>query len=351
MSSSPASPDTGAGSGVQAVPGTGSLNSVACSSASSCVAVGSVAGQGVVVPIDDGVPGAPQTVNGADNLTSVWCTSAESCLAVGTGPFKNPPEPTAEVGVVTEIENGVAGGAAPEMIGNGLPGAPDNVSPSGVSCTDAAHCMAVGNATYEDGFVVNIIRGEAAQMLRSISPLAMSGVECMENDWCAVAGKTMSSDDRRSQGLVDFVQIGGSKGRVGFGGSLAFGNGSNLNSVACHDDSREFCVMAGVGGRNGAVFSVVGESSGVMRTVAGSSSLNDVACVGTYWCVAVGLTSTGQAAIVPVGWDLPRKLHSVSGADQFNGVSCPTPGFCVSVGFTGPRNSSTGVIDTFRVSG
>ena len=349
--SSPASPPPVSSSGVQPVPGTGSLDGVACSSASSCVAVGSVAGQGVVVPIDNGVAGTPQAVSGADNLTSVWCSTAGSCIAVGTGPYRIPPEPTVDVGVVAGIENGIAGGAAPEMIGNGLPGAPDGVNPSGVSCTDPEHCMAVGTATYEDGFVVNIVRGEAAQTLQSLGPLTMSGVECMENDWCAVAGQVTRADSPHAFGVVDFVQIGGSKGRIGFGPSFGYGDGSNLNGVACHDQSREFCVMAGADRHSGALFSVVGESSGQMQAVAGSSSLNDVACAGTYWCVAVGQTPTGQAAIVPVGWDVPRRLHSVSGADQFNGVSCPTPHFCVAVGYTGPQNPSTGVIDTFPVSG
>jgi hypothetical protein len=349
--STPGSPPSVLGGYVQVVPGTGSLNGVACSSPSSCVAVGSVAGQGVVVPIDDGIPGSPQTVSGADDLSSVWCSTAGSCIAVGTGPYRIPPEPTMDVGVVAGIKNGVAGGAAPEMIGNGLPGAPDGVSPSGVSCTDRAHCMAVGSATYEDGFVVNILRGEAAQTLQSLSPLALSGVECVGNDWCAVVGQNLSADDRHSVGVTDFVQIGGSKGRVDFGASFGFGNGSNLNGVACHDQSLDFCVMAGADRHSGALFSIVGESSGHLQTVAGSSSLNDVACAGTYWCVAVGQTPTAQAAIVPVGWDLPRRLHSVPGADQFNGVTCPTPHFCVAVGYTGPQNPSTGVIDTFPVSG
>ena len=45
---------------VEPVPGTTVLNGIACHGKANCVAVGVDSGEGVVVPITDGVPGTPQ---------------------------------------------------------------------------------------------------------------------------------------------------------------------------------------------------------------------------------------------------------------------------------------------------
>ncbi len=79
--------------------------------------------------------------------------------------------------------------------------------------------------------------------------------------------------------------------------------------------------------------------------------MNDLACAGSYWCLAVGQTTAGEGAVVPVGWEDPTTLQTVAGVDQFSGVSCPTQHFCIAVGTTGTGNSTTGAIDTFPVWG
>ncbi len=104
---------------VQAVAGTHTLRGVACTS-SSCVAVGDVctgasclmnndfAGQ--VVPVAaDGTPGTPITVTGTEDLTGAACTSATSCVAVGANSAN---------GVVVPL--GVNAGGKPSNTG-GLP--------------------------------------------------------------------------------------------------------------------------------------------------------------------------------------------------------------------------------------
>ncbi len=328
-------------SGVEVVSGTGALNSVACATSSSCVAVGSVNGEGVVVPIDDGVPGPAQALPGTDGLVSVACTSARSCVAVGTEPYSDEPRPPWTVGVVVVIDGGQAGVGGP-ILGNGNIGAPDMVSPSGVACSGSTHyCLAVGSSTYQGGFGVDIGKG-GSWVVQSISPLAINGVECAKGDWCLADG----------QAIAEFVQI--VNGQLRLGPSVGFPGNTNLNAGACHREDLEFCLVAGVEGRRpaeGAVFSVVGESSGLMRDVPGTSTLNDLACSGNYWCVAVGQSTAGGGAIVPVGWETPGAVRPVTGIDGFAGVSCPTQKFCIAVGAEGTGSGTTGIMDTFPIWG
>ncbi len=332
-------------SGVQVVAGTGALDSVACATSSSCVAVGSLNGEGVAVPIDDGVAGPAQALPGTEGLVSVACMSARSCIAVGTEPYSDQPRPPWTVGVVVGIDDGQAFVGGP-ITGNGLPGAPDYVYPTGVACSGTTHCFAVGSSTFEDGFGVRIVNGQPS-VVQSISTLGMSGVECVQNDkdWC-LADET--------PGLALFVQMGDNKGRLRLGPSVLFPHHTDLYGGACHARDLDFCLVAGVDGRKpgeGAVFSVVGESSVLMRAVPGTSTLNDLACSGSYWCVAVGQGAAGGGAIVPVGWESPAEMRPVTGIEEFSGVSCPTEKFCIAVGAEGTGSATTGVMDTFPIWG
>jgi hypothetical protein len=125
----------------QPVPGTDSLNGIACSSATYCVAVGADSGEGVIVPITDGVPGTPDMVPSTTSLKAVSCPNSNICIAVGYGPYTNPPEPTTTAGYVISISNGIWSNdwAVP---GNGEPDAPDQVylGPSGFSVGLASSC-------------------------------------------------------------------------------------------------------------------------------------------------------------------------------------------------------------------
>jgi len=68
------------------VPATEPLDSVACSNATNCEAVGGPysAADGSVVPITDGVPGSPIVVPDTDLLNDVACSGPTTCEAVGS---------------------------------------------------------------------------------------------------------------------------------------------------------------------------------------------------------------------------------------------------------------------------
>ena len=78
--------DDGVAGPYQAVPGTGVLSSVACST--SCVAVGSdnSFNFGAIVPISGGVPGSAQYAGGVSVLWDLAC-GAGGCMAVGDDPL------------------------------------------------------------------------------------------------------------------------------------------------------------------------------------------------------------------------------------------------------------------------
>ena len=344
-----AAPTASADSTVQSVPGTSALNDVACTSKASCVAVGSVDGEGVVVPINNGVPGPAQVLSDTDTLTSVTCTKPGTCIAAGLAETELQDAPNSTGGAVVRISDGQAS-LADIFLGIGMVYTPDRVyGRVGIACSDTAHCMAVGTSTYEAGLADNILN-DGSTPVQSISPVSMSGVECVREDWCVADGQSQP-EQRFPDGAAEFVQIGGAKGHISIRAIVEFAERSNLYAGTCRNGSLEFCQMAGVVGDEGAVFSVVGESTGLTRPVAGTSVLNDLACAGSYWCLAVGQTTGGVGAVVPVGWEDPTTLQTVTGVDQFSGVSCPTQHFCIAVGTTGTGNRATGVVDTFPVWG
>jgi hypothetical protein len=157
----------------QAVSATNTLMGVACYGPTTCVAVGSFVqanrtSNAVVVPITIAngsvVVGAVQTIPNVEGLNSVACYSTTSCVAVGTSSFQ---------GVVVPVTNGVAGAA--QFI------ADDDGGLTGVACYGPSACVAVGNnfPLFEsDGVVVSISDGTAgaAQLVTTTSTL--NGVAC-----------------------------------------------------------------------------------------------------------------------------------------------------------------------------
>ena len=117
------------------VTGTDILSGVACSSATSCVAVGhkgpSDAGVGVVVPVTNGIAGTVTPVTGTDVLLGVACSSAASCLAVG----QNASIASNPRGVVVTITNGTPRATTTAAGTDFL---------LGVACSSATSCLAVG---------------------------------------------------------------------------------------------------------------------------------------------------------------------------------------------------------------
>ena len=143
-----------------------------------CVAVGgnganggnSVTNAGLVVPINNGVVGGTQTVSGVGWLNAVACTSTTSCVAVGEGPYG-----TTE-GVVVPITGGTPGTVQTTafLSGRGYAGI-DAVGTGGVACASQTACVAAGysSASSSVGEWLPINRGVPG------SPQAVSGTDAL----------------------------------------------------------------------------------------------------------------------------------------------------------------------------
>ncbi len=103
---------------------------IACASSTTCYAGASSGGDGVVVTLTRGVPGAVHKVANSSQLGAVACASAKSCLSVGA--FYS--------------SSGAAAGALVKLT-SGIPGKASLSGPASfkaVSCSSSGACVAVG---------------------------------------------------------------------------------------------------------------------------------------------------------------------------------------------------------------
>jgi len=188
-------------------PGTGqgvaSLDGVSCTSARSCIAVGSLssssnAGGAVRVLVEswDGKrwsfsPG-PSLAPAAAALNGIACASAKSCTAVGND------------GSATLVE--LWNGATWSVVHSSTPGTYGGFS--GVSCASAKSCTAVGNFSYGTGSGSSILqqalveswhsRSWSVVPLRSPSVAHLYGVSCTARSCQAVGDYANASGIARS---------------------------------------------------------------------------------------------------------------------------------------------------------
>ncbi len=330
-----------------------SLDAVSCVSKAQCVAVGSMpipppsqTVVGVIVTITDGVPGPVVEVGSTLGLTSVDCVSTTTCYAAGTDPYAPPGAPYPNTGgVIVTIENGSAADIAGVPVPSYGPGMPGYAYLYGIGCSGTTTCMAVGYAGALGGFAVNLKNGQLGKEgdLLPISEDSVNGIECVQDDWCVINARTEKGRDS-AVGFTEKVKIGLRRGLpVIPGPSVAY---TNLQGGDCHHNDLQFCMVAGSPVRTGPGI-VLLVNGGRAVQVPGTNLLDDISCAGEYWCVAVGQSSFGEGALVPIGWEDPMGVHSVAGTSTFNGVSCAATGYCVAVG-TAPTG---GVVDSFRVWG
>ena len=291
------------------VSGTFSLLGVACSSATSCLAVGykrrGDANVGVVVSITNGIPGAATPVTGTDVLLGgVACSSATSCVAVG---HKGPSD--AGVGVVVPVTNGTAG-AATTVTGTDFL--------LGVACSSATSCLAVGvNASTGVGVVVPVTNGIAGTATPVTGTDVLGGVACSSATSCLAVGDAFSDEQ---VGVVVPVTNG-------IAGTATTVTGTDfLFGVAC--SSATSCLAVGQNGVNeptprGVVVTITNGTPRATTTAAGTDFLSEVACSSATSCLAVGDKASSEVGVVvPItyalapgvsGYRLTRNLFVVGG--------------------------------------
>ena len=274
------------------------LDGVSCTSATSCVAVGSYYQDALTARLTlieswDGrtwsVVPSPN-VTPASELAAVSCTSATLCVAVGSsGAGHGNSWPTDNS--LVESWNGTVWSVVPSP----NPDSPDNVLNS-VSCTSSTSCVAVGASG--DLYGVN------HTLIESWNGTA----------WSVVPSPNPDSPDNQ------------------------------LRSVSCI--SPTVCVAAGYSGAPGADRTLVESWNGSTWSVVPSPSpgstdvLSGVSCISTTDCVAVGSQGSGTTIVYQTlieswdgsAWSIVQSPSYGPSINSLSSVSCTSASNCVAVG-------------------
>lgn len=261
---------------------------VACQSATTCEAVGE---QGAVTPIVNGVLGTTQLVATSStypSLNGVACPSTTTCIAVGEQ------DPAGE-GLVVPIIDGVPG-VAEVVPGTGVL--------NGVACSDAATCVAVGVNRSSQGVVVPLVDGVpgTVSVVAGASEVYLSGVACASPHTCDAVGNVAAfgvhgvTDQGEVVPVVDGVP----------GAAEAVPGAFELLGVACANSTTCEAVGASADLSAGVVVPVVDGTPGPARSVVANAALWGVACPVVTTCQAVGRNSTqGVTATIATGVGVP----------------------------------------------
>ncbi len=159
------------------------LTAIACSTATTCLGVGTTGGpvpSGFVVPITNGIPGSVQYESDAFGLSDVSCPTSTECIAVGHGIVQNN-----RVGLI--LTYGEAGTIVQQV--------PNTPSFYGISCV-ATRCEIIGTGI---AIVVTVANdGTVTVMQHSYSPVNLEDVACSSDTLCFAVG----SDVQSSEGVV-----------------------------------------------------------------------------------------------------------------------------------------------------
>ncbi len=322
----PASADTLiAGQTVAAASG---LSGVACPTSTTCVAVGSTqsATNGLIVPIDNGVPGTAQSDTGTKDLTAIACPSATTCVALGSN--------SSGGDVVVTITVGT-----PDTFATSTPAA-GVVQWYGIACPTATECEAVAHSA--SGFViVPITNGTPGTGVVAItgSYSALSGITCISSTTCEAVGTFEINDSSFVGAIVPIVN--GVPGAV-----QQVPNIGDLNNIACSTAAS----CEAVGCTNGpvqgeftdeAVSIALGATDSIgapwpVQVVEGAPA---VACATSASCALVdtnvlvnsGLTTQGIETPLVDGF--PGETQAAPSSNGMAGVACPSTSTCIGVGY------------------
>jgi acid phosphatase len=258
-----------------AVPNTSTLESVSCTSASQCYAVGlapSNDDEGVLVSIRNGQATSETPEPAFIGLYGISCTTTSTCYAVG---YDNADDADA----VTTITNGQAGPVNEVESGQGV-----GEWLNAISCPTSTQCFAVGFVNYYPSIVpiTNGIPGTPVTISDGGNAWYVNGIECTSVNYCVAVG-----ENDTEQGIVTTFVNGA------IGTTQVVPNTENLYGVGC--DSQDNCILTGAStpASNGySVGTVTGLVSGTLqstRTVRNTNGFGQTICGQDLdSCVSVG---------------------------------------------------------------
>jgi hypothetical protein len=314
------------------------LNGIACHGHDNCVAVGSdSSGEGVVVPITDGIPGTAELVPGTNTLSAVSCPTTTFCIAVGEGPFQPGVGPAQAGGAIVPIKDGQEGGAL-IVQGEGAPNTTAGLTLYGVGCSTANNCWAGGADNLYGGVIMPIKNGYPGSEQTVAPEGPILSVACRLVNCIAVG---QASGLTSSYGIVVF-DLGSTPLNEGDPAGV-----SDLYGVACRSTTNCDVVGTNTGGTEGVVVLDISQYLHNAEMVAGSSRLNGVSCrATTVDCLAVGDNGSNEGVVAGIYNGTPGAAQAVAGTQGLNGVACPSNTSCLVVG---ANSSDEGVLAMIRL--
>lgn len=204
----------------------------------------------------------------------------------------------------------------------------------GISCATATSCEAVGaNSLDGQGIVVTVTNGSPGTPHTVSGTKAIRSVSCGSPTSCEAVGVGLG------HGVVLTV-AGGIPSTP-----EPVGDMSTFQAISCFTASS--CQAGGRAGTVGAVTS----GPPTVRTVAGTTSVNGLACPDSTTCESVASTSNGKLndVLVPLTGGTPGAFQVVPpGTSTFAGIACAASNSCVAVGrgirVANGRNSPEAVV-------
>jgi hypothetical protein len=269
-------------------------------------------------------------------LTAVSCPSATGCVAVGSRRDR-----TGAGVTLAESWNGTTW----SVLKTPNPPGSHNSALTGVSCTSATFCIAVGYSNSSAGIAPldEVWNGTAWKIQQTIA-LAhggqLNGVSCTSATACVAVGYSFTTGGRLALAEVWNGTAWGIR-------TTAPGpTTSDFTAVSCVAASA--CTAVGDRHSNNGTFTLAeswnGSSWSVQATPTAAGTLNGVSCASASFCLAVGLLNGRHKAIADA-WDgtawsaaqvAPAPNNSI---DNLTGVSCTSATGCIAVGNYGTANT------------
>jgi hypothetical protein len=309
---------------------------VSCSSASACVAVGNYTNRkGTTSALAEAWNGTSWALQATPNptgaeassLSAVSCTSASACTAVGNLTNAGGSHVTlAEVwdGTSWQVQT------TPDPAGARASGL------SGVSCTSASACTAVGNYTNAGGNQVTLAEewnGSSWQVQTTASPTgaeagSLSDVSCTSPGGCTAVGNYTTA------GPNQFALAEAWNGRRWRVETTPPGGASSLSGVSC--TSQNACTAVG-GSMAEAWNGTSWQIQSTPNTGGGPANLVAVSCTSQNACTAVGEypSFSGDLTLAEAWNGTSWQIQGTPNPGGFQmgdfGVSCTSASACVAV--------------------
>ncbi len=291
---------------------------------------------------------APNAMLSGGKIESVSCSSAHACTAVGTNLDSSGINVT-----LAERWDGTSWQRQP------TPNPPNNTDPSvapsllGVSCPTASFCAAVGG--YTENFTETGLAETWNGQVWTSQPLpvpadsagaTLTGVSCTSSGFCEAVGSYLDNSTGTTVTLA--VTWNGTSWSLQQTPNPAGAFFEQLNTVSCA--SARFCESWG-SGNGGSPGPTVAEqwngSSWQLQAVPSDATVNSVSCASAEFCEAVG---TGSA----YGWSgshwSAQTIPGSAGSGSLGGVSCASPRSCEAVGQYNNNGPVVGVAAAFKGS-